>query len=129
VVVGEDAVWRKDRCEHERDDGMEVERVCGACIDIGRMMRRECVERAMLLETRVTSWATRKEPAMYVPDGLQTFEGRDDVGEFRHGVFYYFRSQDERRVVLWMVNELGDGIFELQEKSIFSATGQVWDLR
>jgi hypothetical protein len=114
VVVREDAVWRKDRREHERDDGV--------CIDIGRMRRRGCVEGAMLLETRVTSWPTRKEPAMYVPDGLQTFEGRDDMGELRHGVVHYFGSQDERRVVLWMVDELGDGVFELQVKRGLPAT-------
>jgi hypothetical protein len=115
VVVREDVVWRKDRREHERDDGME-------CIDIGRMRRRGCVERAMLFETRVTSWPTRKEPATYVSDGLQTFEGWDDIWELRHGVFYYFGSQDERRVVLWMVDELGDGILELQV-GVFSDTG------
>ena len=54
---------------------------------------------------------------MYVPDGLQTFEGRDGVGELDvDRVLYNLRSQDERRVVLWMVDELRDGVFELQAK-------------
>jgi hypothetical protein len=33
-------------------------------------------------------------------------EGWDEVGERHDGVLYDFGSEDERRVVLWMMNEL-----------------------
>ena len=68
----------------------------------------------MLLETRVACWATWEELAMYIPDGLQMLEGRNEVGEPIDRVFYDLGSQNERRVVLWMVNELRNGVFELK---------------
>ena len=40
-------------------------------------------------------------------------EDWNEVGEPRDRVLYDFRSKDERRVVLWMMNELGNGMFKL----------------
>jgi hypothetical protein len=68
----------------------------------------------MLLEPRIARRATWEKSAMYVPDGLEALESWDGVRE-RHGrVGYDFRSQDEHRVVFWMMDELGDGMFELE---------------
>lgn len=60
----------------------------------------------MLLDGRVACGATWEELAVYVPDGLKIMEGGDEVGEARDGVLYDFGSEDERRVVLWMMDEL-----------------------
>jgi hypothetical protein len=68
----------------------------------------------MLLETRIACRATREELAVYIPDGLQILEDRNEVGEPIYRVLYNFRSQDERRVVLWMMNKLGNGMFKLK---------------
>jgi hypothetical protein len=44
-------------------------------------------------------------------------EGRNEVGEFHDRILYDFGSQDERRVVLWVVDELRDGMFKLERVS------------
>ena len=67
----------------------------------------------MLLDGRVACGATREELAVYVPDELEILEGWNEVGEPRDRVLYDLGSKDERRVVLWMVNELRNGMFKL----------------
>jgi len=49
-------------------------------------------------------------------------KGGNEVREHRDRVLYDFRSKDERRVVLRMMNELRNGVFELKEIELVSWT-------
>jgi len=100
VVVREGAVWREEWREHEHEHGRVQE------LYIGQMRMGRRVERAVLLDSWVACWTAWEELAVYVPDGLEVLEGWNEVGEPRDRVLYDFGSKDERRVVLWMMNEL-----------------------
>jgi hypothetical protein len=49
-------------------------------------------------------------------------KGGNEVREHRERVLYDFGSKDERRVVLRMMNELRNGVFELKEIELVNWT-------
>ena len=67
----------------------------------------------MLLEFRVTCRASWKQSAMYISDWSKVPEKRNKLRERLVRFLDNLRSQNQRRVVLWVVDELGDGKFEL----------------
>jgi hypothetical protein len=78
--------------------------------------RWRAVKGAELFQGRITFRPSREEPPVDVSRDTQTIQLWQERRKVGSGIRQGFRTEDESRVVLWKVDQLQGGCFELIQK-------------